>query len=237
MNVLQVVVDEGVAENTYFMYTSDHGFQLGEFNILIDKRHMYDHDIRIHMLFKGPGIAPGSTFDFLGTQVDLAVTWLGMAGLDRPASMDGRSVVPLLVDASKAGVPAATKKHIARVAPGGEDAYKSAWRDSVFIEYYFNSGNAKCGGYITEDTSNNFIGLRHMAGNPLGDTSYAEYQTGNQGLGDGIEFDKVDFIEYFNLTQDNWQMMNLHKTAPNATLQLLHTKLHKWFQCKGDSCP
>ena len=34
---------KGVAENTYFIYSSDHGFQLGEFNLLIDKRQMYVH--------------------------------------------------------------------------------------------------------------------------------------------------------------------------------------------------
>ena len=28
----------GVADNTYFFYSSDHGFQLGEFNIPMDKR-------------------------------------------------------------------------------------------------------------------------------------------------------------------------------------------------------
>jgi hypothetical protein len=190
------------------------------------------------MLFKGPGIAAGSTFDYLGTQVDLAPTWLGMAGLDKPDSMDGRSVAPLIIDANQPGVPPPTTKHIAKIAPKGAQAFKAGWRDSVFIEYYFNSPNAKCTGYITEDTSNNFIGLRHMAGSEFGDTSYAEYQTGNQqGKTGGIEFDEVDFVEYFNLTSDNWQMNNLHKTAPNTTQQLLHDKLHKWFQCRGDSCP
>ena len=33
----------------------DHGFQLGEFNILMDKRHVYDWDTRIHLLARGPG--------------------------------------------------------------------------------------------------------------------------------------------------------------------------------------
>jgi hypothetical protein len=139
-------------------------------------------------------------------------------------------------------------------------AYRSSWRDSVFIEYYYNSANCKCDGYCTEDTSNNFIGIRHVAGSPLGDTSYAEYQNGSQAK-TNLDFSQViyiaqsffmaaaaalrvpvafntqvDFVEYFNLTEDSWQMKNLHKTAPNATLQVLHTKLHKWFECKGESC-
>ena len=37
----------GLAEHTYFLYSSDHGFQLGNFNILMDKRHVYDWTTRI----------------------------------------------------------------------------------------------------------------------------------------------------------------------------------------------
>ena len=81
------------------------GFQLGEFNILIDKRHVYDHDTRIHNLVRGPGIAPGSTFGWPGTNVDQAPTWLGLAGVDRPDRMDGRSYAPLLIDAAADGLP------------------------------------------------------------------------------------------------------------------------------------
>ena len=38
---------------SYFMYSSDHGFQLGELNIAMDKRHVYDWDTRIHLLVRG----------------------------------------------------------------------------------------------------------------------------------------------------------------------------------------
>ncbi len=53
----------------------------------------YDHDVRIHNLVRGPGVAPGSTFAYLGTNVDQAPAWLGLAGLPTPARMDGRSYV------------------------------------------------------------------------------------------------------------------------------------------------
>lgn len=235
-SVVKLVEAEGLMDNTYFMFSSDHGFQLGELNILIDKRQMYDYDIRIHLLIRGPGIKAGTTFSNLGTQVDIAPTWLGLAGLEKPAGMDGRSILPLLMDGNDASVPEQTRKHIKQIAPQGRDAYVRGWRDSVFIEYYFNSNNAKCSGYNTEDIHNNFIGLRHMAGSEFGDTSYAEYQTGNQAHGD-ISFDKVDFVEYFNLTEDNWQMNNLWNKTQAATLDRLHAKVRRWYQCQGDSCP
>lgn len=162
---VQLVEREGLMDNTYFLYSSDRkllappcrpshlihasatasegtlvfgadGFQLGEFNILIDKRQMYDHDIRIHMLARGPGISPGSTFPYPATQVDMAPTWLALAGLKKPSDMDGKSITPLIVDPAAAGVPSQTKAAIAALAPKGKAAYAAAWRDSVFIEYH-----------------------------------------------------------------------------------------------------
>ena len=243
-DVIDEVVGEvhaaGVAEHTYFFFSSDHGFQLGEFNLLIDKRQMYDHDIRIHLLVRGPGIAPNTTFDFFGTNVDLAPTWLGLAGIAKPAGMDGRSIAPLLVDPEDPSVPGATAAHVRQMlAPAGGDraSFAAGWRDSVFVEYYFNSPNVKCADYPTEDPSNNFIGIRHHEESQFGDTSYAEYQTGNQGNAD-IDFSAVDFVEYFNLTADPWQMDNLWKHGmSNETQQLLHEKLHRWFRCQGGECP
>ena len=58
----------GVLNSTYFFYTSDHGFQLGQFNILMDKRQPYDWDTRIHLLARGPGIQAGSLMDAAVTQ-------------------------------------------------------------------------------------------------------------------------------------------------------------------------
>merc|ERR1712232_394522 len=159
----------------------------------------------------------------------------GMAGLDRPEAMDGRSIMPLLVDQHDKKLPAQTRAHVAKLAPAGRDAFAAAWRDHVFIEYYFNADNAKCGGYKTEDLHNNFIGLRHMPSSEFGDTSYTEYQTGNQGQAD-IGFDAIDFVEYFNLTQDTWQMHNLWKVADQGTQEKLSKKLRAWFNCRGDDC-
>lgn len=140
-------------------------------------------------------------------------------------------------------MPAQTRKHVASLAPDGSSKFAAGWRDSVFIEYYFNDNNAKCGGYNTEDIHNNFIGIRHMEGSEFGDTSYTEYQSGSLGKQSiGFGATDVDFIEYFNLTADNWQMDNLWKkgatpAAPAGPVQAkLHDKLHKWFNCRND-CP
>eukprot|EP00966_Prymnesium_polylepis_P295450 6822588-Prymnesium_polylepis.1 len=63
----------------------------------MDKRHVYDWDTRVHLLARGPGIPAGSTMAFPATMVDLAPTFLSIAGLPKPPTMDGRSLLPLFV--------------------------------------------------------------------------------------------------------------------------------------------
>ena len=58
-------------EHTYVLVTSDHGYNLGQHMLPSNKFLLYEHSLRIPMLFMGPGIKAGSTAidDFLGTQV------------------------------------------------------------------------------------------------------------------------------------------------------------------------
>ena len=164
--VIGAVEELGLAENTYFFYSSDHGFQLGEFNIPMDKRQPYDWDTRIHLLARGPGIKPGTTWGQPATQVDMAPTFLGLAGIAKPATMDGKSLVPLLMPdafaaaggsppspSSSVAVPvapvaASTAAHLserlAAMGSAGAAQYAVGWRTAAFIEHYFVAPNDKC---------------------------------------------------------------------------------------------
>jgi len=141
-SVIGAVEELGLADSTYFFYSSDHGFQLGEFNIPMDKRHVYEWDTKIHLLARGPGIKAGMVWDEPATQVDMAATWLGLAGLEQPATFDGKSLVPLLVSGEDETVSVPTLKHLKQL--GDVAKYKDGWRDAVFIEYYYNADNDKC---------------------------------------------------------------------------------------------
>ena len=75
---------------------------------------LYDHSLRIPMVIMGPGISPNTTNEFLGTQVDLAPTMLGLAGIATPPYMDGKSLVSLLVppqNLDAAVVPPSVREH------------------------------------------------------------------------------------------------------------------------------
>jgi arylsulfatase A-like enzyme len=121
-----------LAENTVVVYASDNGFYFGE-HTLADKRSGYDESMRIPLLVRYPksGLR-GVTRDDLVLNVDLAPTFLDLAGVPVPPEMHGKSWAPLL----RADRPAAP------------------FRTSFLYEYFRENGgkgdNAKNpGGYNT----------------------------------------------------------------------------------------
>lgn len=85
-----------LADNTVVVFTSDNGFYLGE-HCLNDKRSAYDESLRIPMLVRYPARFPaGEVIDDLALNIDIAPTFLDLAGLPVPDTMQGRSLVPLI---------------------------------------------------------------------------------------------------------------------------------------------
>ena len=66
----------------YFLATSDHGWNLGQHRLPGGKHNVYDHAVRIPMVMRGPGIKAGTTFELPASNVDVAPTLLGLAGID-----------------------------------------------------------------------------------------------------------------------------------------------------------
>ena len=86
----------GLADDTVVVYTSDQGFFLGDHG-WFDKRLMYEESLAMPFLVRYPAlVAAGSVCDEMALNVDVAPTFLELAGVDVPADMQGRSIVPLL---------------------------------------------------------------------------------------------------------------------------------------------
>lgn len=107
----------GLLENTIIIYTTDNGWYMGEFG-MYDKRFMYEPGLRVPLMVRGPGIKSAITPGEFVANIDLAPTFLDLAGLPVPASMQGRSLAPLL---------------------RGEKP--SDWRTSVYYRYYHSPGH------------------------------------------------------------------------------------------------
>lgn len=89
--VMAALREQGMAENTLVVFTSDNGFLFGEHG-LIDKRCMYEPSIRVPLIAWCAGIAEaGARRKALVTNLDLAPTFLEAAGVAAPPEFEGRS--------------------------------------------------------------------------------------------------------------------------------------------------
>lgn len=105
----------GQLDNTIIVYTSDQGFFLGEHG-WFDKRFMYEECQRTPLLVRYPkAVAAGSRSEALAMNIDLAPTFVDLAGLEVPADMQGRSLRGVLTSGGK--TPA-------------------DWRTGVYYHYY-----------------------------------------------------------------------------------------------------
>ncbi|MCX6328951.1 MAG: sulfatase [Bacteroidia bacterium] len=94
--VLDFLKENGLDKNTIVIYASDQGFYLGEHG-WFDKRWMFEQSYRAPLIIKWPGVVkPGSINSNMVSNLDLAETFLDMAGVMVPSDMQGRSMVPIL---------------------------------------------------------------------------------------------------------------------------------------------
>ncbi|MEA3476735.1 MAG: sulfatase [Bacteroidota bacterium] len=110
--VLDYLKENGLAENTIVVYTSDQGFFLGEHG-LFDKRFMYEEAMRTPLLIRYPEeIKEKSQTEHLVQNLDIAPTLLDVAGITIPGDMQGESL---------------------RKIWQNDD---SEWRDAIYYHYY-----------------------------------------------------------------------------------------------------
>lgn len=230
-DVISTLEQNGVLDNTYILFTSDNGYQLGQFRIPQGKWNTYEHDIRVPMYLRGPGIHPGSIHKaLLGTHVDIMPTLLGLAShnidsgdemiANSLGSMDGENHAPLLLDSidSDSGI---NNNH--------------PRRNAILIEY-IGLGHVVRYGRLEDSFNNTFRTLRVIDPTlPTGwqNIKYAEFTDCRE---DWTFAGEPHEVELFDLNVDPYEMKNIIADAPRELVEELREIMRAYYTCAGDSC-
>lgn len=93
----------GLAENTIIVFTSDHGYHLGEHG-LWQKQSLFEESSRVPLVMVAPGkTKAGAVAASPVSHLDLYPTLTELAGVESPVKLQGQSLVPILQDANVKG--------------------------------------------------------------------------------------------------------------------------------------
>lgn len=92
--ILETVKKRGFADNTMVIFSSDHGLAVGGQHGLMGKQNLYECN-KPPLIISGPGIPKGKSDAFVYLY-DLYPTFCEMAGIEIPASVEGKSILPVI---------------------------------------------------------------------------------------------------------------------------------------------
>lgn len=114
--IVQALQKTSVLDDTFFVFTSDQGYSLGEFG-LCEKHYAYEQVMRIPMIVRYPSWIPaGTRKQEMALTLDLAPTLLDVCGVAAPKDIDGRSWKPLFL------------------------SERPAWREDFFFDFWHYFG-------------------------------------------------------------------------------------------------
>jgi arylsulfatase A-like enzyme len=156
--VLDTLEELGLKDNTIVVFTSDHGYLLGEHN-KFQKQHLFEECTRVPFIISVPWMTDqhGQAIQQITELIDLYPTVAELTGLRAPDNLQGESLLPLLKD------PASNnwKKELAFTISrsGGESIRTHDWR---FTQWGFGRS-----GMELYDLKNDPGEFTNLAGNPV----------------------------------------------------------------------
>ena len=93
--ILDELENQGLLENTYIIYSSDHGEGLGEHG-LYNKLTAYEASVGVPLTISGPGISAGERIDTPVSLVDIYPTIMEIANLSTESDRPGSSLLELI---------------------------------------------------------------------------------------------------------------------------------------------
>jgi arylsulfatase A-like enzyme len=92
--ILEALKQTGLADNTIIIYSADNGLALGSHGLL-GKQNVFEHSMRVPLIFVGPGIPAGKSTRAFTYLLDVFPTVCDVTGIAPPARLEGESLRPL----------------------------------------------------------------------------------------------------------------------------------------------
>ncbi len=125
--VLTKLEAHGELDNTYIIYTSDHGMAIGRHG-LQGKQNLYEHTWRVPFIIKGPGLAANKRVEGNIYQFDLLPTVCELAGIEIPETVEGKSFLPVLKGEKKVIREVMYGVYAGGTKPGMRTVKKGDWK-------------------------------------------------------------------------------------------------------------
>lgn len=137
--VLKRLEETGELDNTYIIYTADHGIAIGHHG-LMGKQNLYQHCWRVPFIVKGPGIPAGRRVDGNIYLLDVLATLCDIAGIEAPQTNEGTSFKPVLTGDKTAMREVLYGAYAGGAKPGMRCVKQGDWK---LIQYESADGKSK----------------------------------------------------------------------------------------------
>ena len=98
--VVEALKDMGLYEETILLFAGDNGLAVGQHG-LMGKQNLYEHSIRVPLIFAGPGVPKGQQREAFCYLSDIFPTLCELLDLPLPSTVEGSSLVPCFSDSRR----------------------------------------------------------------------------------------------------------------------------------------
>jgi choline-sulfatase len=147
-------------DNTYIVYTADHGMAIGRHG-LQGKQNLYQHTWRVPFIVKGPGIQPGSRVEGNIYLLDVLATLCELANIDLPETNEGTSFKSVLTGQTQTVREVLYGVYNGGTKPGMRSVKQGDWK---LIKYDVMNGKVReTQLFNLKDNPNEFVAEHHDA--------------------------------------------------------------------------
>lgn len=238
--ILKALSVSGKAENTIIIYTSDQGFCYHR-----AKATTYDWGVHIPLSFTGPGIIGGVQTSELASHLDLTPTMLDFAGIEIPATVQGKSLrkflegkatttgESLVFSEHNAHGPAAEEYYPTRTVTDGRFRYIRNLRNQIIPDYPIERFIADAE-FASKPKSLAWTCWDATTGGNWGNRAFADLIRNKEKFPVQFELLRASFFrpkeELYDLQNDPYEMKNLASSPEyKTTLEGLSRSLTEWM--------